>query len=279
MKFDSNRAWSEGIAAVSANREVLLAVAGVFFLLPGLASVLFLSDFQADMMANFRDPAATERIMKGMTGPVVGFGLISFLLQSIGYLAMLALLTDRTRPTVGEAIRGAIKALPTVIGAALLFFFGYMMAVVVLAALAGALSKVAGLGALVAILVVGLIGGVVYAMIKLSLILPVIVIDRVHNPLAALVRSWQLTRGNSLRLLGFYLLLGIAYLVLLLVVSMISMALVALIAGQGKITMLIGGAISGAVGAVASALFTAILAAIHRQLAGPSPEAIGATFD
>ena len=70
MKFDSNRAWREASASASANREVLLAVAGVFFLLPGLASVLFLSDFQADMMANFGNPAAAERIMKGMTGPV-----------------------------------------------------------------------------------------------------------------------------------------------------------------------------------------------------------------
>ena len=63
MKFDSNRAWREASASASANREVLLAVAGVFFLLPGLASVLFLSDFQADMMANFGNPAAAERIL------------------------------------------------------------------------------------------------------------------------------------------------------------------------------------------------------------------------
>ena len=279
MKFDSNRAWREASASASANRDVLLALAGVFFLLPGLASVLFLSDFQADMMANFGNPAAAERIMKGMTGPVVGFGLVSFLLQSIGYLAMLALLTDRTRPTVGEALGAAIKALPVVIGAALLFFFGYMMAIVVFAALAGVLSSVTGLGAVAVLLVVGLIGGVVYAMIKLSLVLPVIVIDRVHNPVAALVRSWQLTKGNSLRLLLFYLLLGIAYLVVVMVAGMVSMALAALIAGQGKATMLIGGVVSGVVGAAASALFTAILAAIHRQLAGPSPEAIGATFD
>jgi membrane-anchored glycerophosphoryl diester phosphodiesterase (GDPDase) len=279
MKFDSNRAWRDASAAASANREVLLAVAGVFFLLPGLASVLFLSDFQADMMANFSNPAAAERIMKGMTGPVVGFGLVSFVLQAIGYLAMLGLLTDRTRPTVGEALVAAIKALPSVIGAALLFFFGYMMAIVVLAALAGALSQVTGLGAVVAILVVGLIGGVVYAMVKLSLVLPVIVIERVHNPAAALVRSWQLTRGNSLRLLAFYLLLGLAYLVIVMVVGMVAMALTALVAGQGKVSMLIGGVVSGVVGAAASALFTAILAAIHRQLAGPSAEAIGATFD
>lgn len=279
MKFDSNRAWREASAAASANREVLVAVAGVFFLLPGLASVLFLSDFQADMMANFGNPDAAERIMEGMTGPVVGFGLISFLLQAIGYLAMLALLTDRTRPTVGEAIGAAIKALPVVIGAVLLFFGGYMLAMVVLAVLAGVLAQVAGLGAVAVLMGLGLIGGVVYAGIRLSLVLPVIVIDRVHNPVAALARSWRLTRGNSLRLLAFYLLLGLAYLVIVMVVGMMSMTLATLVAGQGKVSMLIGGLVTGVVGAAASALFTAILAAIHRQLAGPLAEAIGATFD
>ena len=279
MKFDSNRAWREASAATSANREVLLAVAGVFFLLPGVASLLFLSDFQADMMANFGNPAAANRMMKGMTGPVVGFGLVSFVLQAIGYLAMLALLTDCTRPTVGQAIGVAIKALPSVIGATLLFFFGYMMAIIFITLLVGAMRSVAGFGAVAGALVVLLIGVVFYSMVRLSLVLPVIVIEKVQNPAAALVRSWRMTRGNSLRLLAFYLLLGLAYLVITMVVGMVSMALAALIAGQGKVSMLIGGVVSGIVGAVASSLFTAILAAIHRQLAGPSPEAIGATFD
>jgi hypothetical protein len=75
----------------------------------------------------------------------------------------------------------------------------------------------------------------------------------------------------------FYLLLLIAYFVITMVVSMVSMGLVGLIAGQGKVALLVGGLVSGIAGAVASTLFIAVLAAIHRQLAGP--EAIGATFD
>jgi membrane-anchored glycerophosphoryl diester phosphodiesterase (GDPDase) len=121
--------------------------------------------------------------------------------------------------------------------------------------------------------------GMVYVMIKLSLVLPVIVIENVRNPMAALTRSWQLTKGNSLRLFVFYLLLTIAYFVIVMVIGMVSMAPVVLIAGQGKAAMLVGGLVSGIVGAAASALLTAILAAIHRQLAGPSAASIGATFD
>ena len=42
MTFDSNRAWKEASGAISANRDVVLALAGVFFLLPGLVSALLL---------------------------------------------------------------------------------------------------------------------------------------------------------------------------------------------------------------------------------------------
>ncbi len=278
MRFDSNSAWREASMAVSVNREVLAAVAGVFFLLPGLASVIFLSDFQAELMANLSDPAGAERIMAGMSGPLILFGLLSFALQSVGYLALLALLTDKTRPTVGEALRLAIRALPTVLGATLVFFGGYMAAVLVLAVLGAGLAKISGLDAIVVLAVFALIAGVVYAAIRFSLILPVVVIEQVRGPVRALARSWRLTQGNSLRLFGFFLLLAVVYFVIIMVVTMIAMALAVGIAGQGKLSMLIGGVISGVVGAAANVLLTAILAAIHRQLAGPSPDALGATF-
>ncbi len=278
MRFDSNSAWREASMAVSVNREVLAAVAGVFFLLPGLASVIFLSDFQAELMANLSDPAGAERIMAGMSGPLILFGLLSFALQSVGYLALLALLTDKTRPTVGEALRLAIRALPTVLGATLVFFGGYMAAVLVLAVLGAGLAKISGLDAIVVLTVFALIAGVVYASIRFSLILPVVMIEQVRGPVRALARSWRLTQGNSLRLFGFFLLLAVVYFVIIMVVTMIAMALAVGIAGQGKLSMLIGGVISGVVGAAANVLLTSILAAIHRQLAGPSPDALGATF-
>jgi lysylphosphatidylglycerol synthetase-like protein (DUF2156 family) len=251
----------------------------VFFLLPGLVSVIFLSDFQADLLANLSNQAGAEKILDSMTGPMIWFGLLSFALQSVGYLALLALLTDRSRPTVGEALRLAVRALPTVLGAAVLFFAGYMGAVLLLAVAGAGLAKISGLGAIVAIAVIALIVGVVYAMVKFSLILPVVVIEQTFNPVTALARSWRLTKGNSARLLAFYLLLAVVYFVIIMVVTMIVMALAVAIAGQGKLSLLIGGVFSGVVGAAASVMLTAVLAAIHRQLAGPGPDALGSTFD
>jgi len=37
MRFDSNRAWQEATALISANRDVLWALAGVFLVLPSFA--------------------------------------------------------------------------------------------------------------------------------------------------------------------------------------------------------------------------------------------------
>lgn len=279
MRFDSNSAWREAAASVSANRDVLAAIAGVFFLLPGLASVIFLSDFQAELMANLSNPASIERVMDGMTGPILAFSLTTFILQTVGYLALLALLTDKSRPTVGEALKLAMRALPTVLGAALLFFAGYMAAVLVLAVAGAGLAKISGVGAIAGPVVIALIVGVVYAMVKFSLVLPVVVIEQTFNPIAAMRRSWRLTKGNSLRLFAFYMLLLVVYFVIIMVVTMITMALAIAILGQGKLAMLFGGAVSGIVGAAASVLLTAVLAAIHRQLAGPSAEVLGSTFD
>lgn len=284
MTFNGNLAWQQAISAVSANRDVLFPVAGVFFLLPALVSGFFLSDLQAMMMAN---PEAMANGMTAETGKVLSIGFLSALVQAIGNMALLALLTDRNRPTVGEAIGVGLRALPTVIAAALLAGIASMLAVVLLSVVAGALSFGTGSTALGFVLGLVMVVGMAYVATKLSLLLPVIVIDRVFNPVAALVRSWRLTKGNSVRLFFFYVLLFIAYLVIALVVGLV----LSLFVGGGMAAMQGAGAqvgagallamslVSGVIGAVASVVLTAILAAVHRQLSGPSPDAVSATFE
>ena len=46
MKFDMGKAWNDTVAILSANREVLLVLAGVFFLLPALASGLLMDELE-----------------------------------------------------------------------------------------------------------------------------------------------------------------------------------------------------------------------------------------
>ena len=279
MNFDSSRAWRDAMALVQANREVLIAVAGVFFLLPGIASALFLTDYQNNLMANIGNSAAVRQLMEGSVGKVMSFGLISLLLQSVGHMAMLALLTDRTRPTVGQALGIAVRAFPTLAATILIVFAGYLLGALIYAVFAGVLGVATGIGMLTFVLILLLAGVMVYVMVKLSLTMPVIVIEKVLNPFAALTRSWRLTRSNSLRLFLFYLLLVLIYLVIATVFGGGIMLIATLAAGEGTLSLVVTALVSGLFGAVASLLITAILAAIHRQLAGPSAESLGATFD
>ncbi len=279
MIFDSNQAWREAVASVTANRDVLFPVAGVFFLLPAIVSTLFLSDIQATILSNLGQPEVAEQAMEGHIGMFLTVGLGAAIVQLIGFLALLALLTDRQRPTVGQAIVSGIKALPTLVAASILFVVGYVLVATVFGALVTGIGALVKLPVLTLALTVLLLAAIVYAMVKLSLTLPVIIIEKQFNPVSALLRSWRLTTGNSLRLFVFYALLFLAYVVVSIVFALLFMGLVSIVSQEGTMALLLTGVVSGIVGAVASVLLTAILAAIHRQLAGPSAGAISQTFD
>lgn len=287
MKFDMNRAWQQAIASLGMNRDVLLPIAGVFFILPMLLQAYFTFDIQNAIMANLGNPAVSEKLMEDHSGTIFGVSLIAFIAQVVGYMAMLALLTDADRPTVGAAMVRGIGALPTLVGALVIFALGYFVvagAFVIVIGLAAAGTVAAGSGAAsmgigMVLAFLGFLAAIAFVMVKLSLTIPVIVIDRVLNPFMALVRSWQLTNGNTLRLFAFYALLAIAYFVLLLLAWILMMGAVASLSNTGTASKLVIGVVFGAVSAVTSALFTAILAAIHRQLAGPSTDAISRTFE
>ncbi|MCT2397980.1 lipoyltransferase [Novosphingobium mangrovi (ex Huang et al. 2023)] len=280
MKFDSNSAWLDAMAAVKANRQVLLPVAGVFFLLPTLLSTVFLTDVQTQMLEAVGNPEAVERIFTENMGLFLGFGIGGTLVQGVGYLTVMALLSDRGRPTVGEAILVALRALPTLIGAGLLTILGLFMASSVLGLVAGGLiGLVAGTGVASLIIALAVMAFATYLSVKLSLVVPVVINEALVSPVAALMRSWRLTRNNSLRLFGFFVLLMIGYLAVAFMATIALVGPMALIFGEGDALTFFTGVVSGVIGAVASVILTAVLAYTHRQLAGPAPETISQTFE
>lgn len=283
MKFDGNRAWNDAVRAVSANREVLLVLAGVFFFLPGLIAALFLAEYQTEMAASVaavvaapRNPAALQQMMRAY-GSVAPYVIALLLVQSVGYMAMLALLTDQRRPTVREAMAIGARSIPALIGAVVIFSLGYVVASLplglILVGCIAALGQQIGAAIGIAIDMVAL----VVVVTRLSLTLPVIVIEGLHRPFAALQRSWRMTGGATLRLLAFYVMLAVAYMVITIAFSAL-LNLVSAVMGTGESFVLLSGAISGVIGALTSIVLTAILAAVHRQLAGPSIGAISETF-
>lgn len=274
MKFDMGRAWSDAVALLSANRQVVLVVAGAFFFLPYLALMLLLPDSAAELQAAQResgDPQVALQALSTFYGQIWWALLLVGVLQGIGMLGLMALLTDRARPTVGEALMIGAKFFLPYLGAQILMGIGAVLIVMVPLAVGAAAGGAAGL-------LVGLLAAVavVYLWTKLSLTIPVIVIERVMNPVAALTRSWSLTKGNSLRLFGFYALLFLAALVLAIVLGIVIAVLTLLTGPTGS--AVVNGIVNGLVNMAGVTLIMAVLAAIHRQLAGPSAAAVSETF-
>lgn len=275
MKFDMSAAWSEAMRLIAANRQVVAVVAGVFFFLPYLIFMLLFMNQMAALeaaQAGNPDPEAMGEAMMGFYGDIWWVVLLAAVVQGIGMLGLLALLTDRSRPTVGEALKTGAKLVLPYLGAQMLISVILGLLILVPIAVGTAASVTAGvlLGAAAAVVFV-------YLFIKFLLTPAVIAIERQANPLSALGRSWRLTSGNSLRIFLFVFLLFIAVAVVGGVFSMIAGLIFAL---GGPETSLIGQAVmSGLVNAVFYVIFLGVLAAIYRQLAGPSDAAVRETFD
>lgn len=264
MTFDMSAAWRDATAMIRANREVLMIIAGIFFFLPGVATGFAVP---AIPPATMSDPERATAAIMAFYGTWGWFYAIVLVLQMVGTLALLALLRGRGRPTVGEAMRaGAVGLLPA-IGTFLLIAFGFGLVVMATSLAIGALATAAGgAGALVgALLALALLGAIIVVSVRLSLTTPVIAIDRVFNPLEVLARSWRMTRGHTLRLFVFYLLLIVVYLVIVIVAGLLAGVL---LLALGELASVIAGSLlSALIGAGAAVISVAVLAAVHRQLA------------
>jgi hypothetical protein len=89
------------------------------------------------------------------------------------------------------------------------------------------------------------------------------------GPIAILKRSWHLTKGHSLRLIGFFLLLLIATFVVTLAITLVIGIVVALVAGDpepGSISALIMLLLSGVLNAAFLVVLTTAVARIYAQL-------------
>lgn len=277
MTFNMSEAWRDATAMMSGNREVLLIVAGLFFFLPNVILNFATGDAQNVSMAT---PEQTEAAVAATYAQWWWLFVLLSMISVTGSLVLLALLRDHRRPTVGEAIRGGLVGLLPAIGVYVLMFVGAVLIVLltsaILAPVFGVDSANPTVAQLAPIAMIALLV-LLYPAARLSLSLPVIAIDKIHNPLRVLARSWQLTKGNGFRLILFYFLLFVVYVVVAIVVAIVA-GLFNVITGTGA-GLIISALIFGGLSAVASVVVVAVIAAAHRQLAGPSAELVGQTFE
>lgn len=270
MKLDNSAAWKEAMASLSANREVMAAIAGVFFVLPGLALNLFVTPPEA---AQNISPDEAMKLMTEFYAAAAPFLLLTLVFQPVGMLAILTLCTDHSRPTVGEAIRRGISGFLPYFGSTLIMALGVVMGGLVVG-IAGA----AGIPALAGLMGIALVVASVIAAIRFLLVAPVVAVDRVRNPVAILARSWALTKGNAGRIAFLMLLIFIVFMVLVMAVSAVIGVFSALLFGAAA-AKTVSAVVSAFMSAGFTVVFSALLAAIHRQLSGNSPGAVAKTFD
>lgn len=278
-KLDMGKAWTQATALIGSNRDTIGAIAGLFFFLPSLALALFAPDLVNPPVAapDGADPqVAFEAMINQMTQAYADnwpMFLAMTLAQFIGSMSLLALLTDRAHPTVREALTTGFASLFPYLAAQLLSALGVALLIGI------PLGLVAAAGSPGATLLVGavLVAVGFYVFVKFTLIAPVIAIDGIRNPIRALTRSWQLTKGNSFRIAAFLLLLFFTIgIISALVTGILGLVLSALGSDIAAIGL---GVVNAAVNTGIGVIFLVVIAAVHRQLAGHSPEGLAATFE
>lgn len=263
MKLDLNAAWDQAVRLISMNREVMIVLGGVFFFLPYVLFALGvpMPDFQAAAGPAGEDSRALMAVMNGFIAQYWWALLLLSLIQTIGAVAVMAVLGDPARPTVGAAMSRGFRFLLPSVGVQILTSLAVFMALV-LAILIGALT---GSQAIAATMAAFSIPVIVWLMTRLSLASPSVAIERIANPVAALRRSWRLTSDTGLRLLAFFVLLFIAFVVISQVIGLVIRLLTAL--PTAEIGTIVGGLLEGLVYAALTMIYYGILASVHRQLA------------
>lgn len=263
---------------IAQNKDTVSAIVGLFFFLPYFAVTLLVPQAANPQRvpSGARPDATTQAVLDQLTAtyadnwPVLlGVTLIQF----IGSLTLLALLGNTDSPTVGQSLKRGLAAAPS-------YFAAQLLAAVFVALAIGVplgLISVVAPGFAVGVALLVLMVAAIYLFVKFSLVAPVVAIEGERNPIRAMTRSWQLTKGNSFRIATFILLLFITIGIITTLASVV-LGLVFALFDQG-IADIGNGLVASVVNTVLGVVFVLVLAAVHQQLAGPSAVQLASTFE
>ncbi|QLC21809.1 hypothetical protein HFP51_06235 [Parasphingopyxis sp. CP4] len=238
LRFSPSAGWDEVRQMLGSNMQLLIAIAGVFFLLPGL-------------VLSFTMPAITDMssldAIVAVVQPYLPLIILASVIQMAGQLAIWTLVMAADRPTVGEAIKAAILFLP--------FYF-----------LINILTNIIVGAGILLFIVPG-----IYLAVRLAPIGVIAITEGIRNPFTAIQRSFAVTRSNALPIFAFLLIVVVVFLLISLAVSLVFTTVFAMVgmdvtpAGTGGSLLAV---ISGIVGAAGTTVFTLMAVTIYRQLTG-----------
>lgn len=261
MKFNLDVAWRDTSRLLKDNFGLLAVLAGVFYFIPNALMMLAIPQFRE--LSNLPADASQEAAQAIVVELFANYWwalLIAGIVQSIGMLAMLALLSNRSNHTVGEAIQIGARSVMTYIVASLI----QGLVVGLIGGIVMTIGALTGVGFLAIVFILLALTIAVYAMAKFSMTAPIIVTEGQMNPVSALMESWQLTKGNSFRLVGFFLLILVPAVIVWLVFSMLAGLLFSL--GQGEVMDFAQTIMSALANTLWVMIFVSVVTAMYTQL-------------
>lgn len=249
MTRDFAAPFRDARAAWRRDGALLLPIAGLAYFLGPFAAQLLLPELPS--MPQGRDEAAMRawgEAIQAWAGSYGGWYLASPLLALFGSLTIFALYLSRTRPTLGGAMRRALA----------LYARFLLASILVSLPMAGLMSMTLA----VPMLLVFAAGPIFYVYGRTMLMGPVIVAEAPVGAVAAIARSWVLTKGQGWMLAATYAL------VFLVPGLLGSIALSIGSAGGGNpVIVAIGAGLACLIAAGGAALLALVQVALYRRLA------------
>lgn len=287
MKFSASKALSDSFSIFTGKFGPMAAIAAIFYLIPVLVFLYFFAGSFAGFSQMGKDPKAMLAFLGSIAGKLALVYIVYLLIRTVGICAMTIAAGERKALSVADAIREAAGVLLPMLGVYLVLLIGYLVFGLVLALtvglsfagmFSGSTAPGAGAGISAVLLVLALCFAMFYLFAKLSMILPVVAIDKVRSPFAAISRSWQITKGSAFKIFLLFVLFAFAAGIINLVIGQLtggSGMMMTDLSGSAYLIQLI---VSAVLSTLISIYVVALIVAIHGQLAGPSATAISETF-
>lgn len=171
----------------------------------------WLVEVQSSLSANVQLPAGWAEIMIALLALGVLLAVINLLATAAVTRAAADIYGGRQTP-VREILIGALRRLPSVLAAHLLYLLAIFAVVMVgLAFSFGFFAGGAGGGAMAFIglvVVVGAVAAALFVTVRWSLLMPALMVEDA-GAMQALGRSWRLVAGSGWRVLGYLLAIGL----------------------------------------------------------------------
>lgn len=296
MKLDIGSVFASAWEMIKARVWLLIGMWLVFFVIQLVYTAVVGGILGGTMFAFGAAGAGMDDPGALLGGLGIGAILLSFVFY-IGYFviafggqaASAILGSPLEQPNFSDALRNGLKAGLTFLGVLVLlgivyfvFFLGYSLLTLIL-------SFLGDLGAFLAVLL--FVPAFIYLSLRFAVIMPVVAVDKVFNPIAAIRRTWDVTAGNVLGIFIVVVATIVLALVLLGLPFMIifgGLGLAAFGAGGGTDAGTALAAVGSIIGAfvllaplyiVYSIVSVVINACLHAELTDTQAEELADTFE